>query len=126
MSPKDAVLDFHENDDAMPPLFPPGLLESVVAHVTSERGRRAERRATPSVGRRLRTSRHVMNMDQTSNTGDIKTMSPKDAVLDFHENDDAMPPLFLLPMSPANGEEGRKGERPRLLAGDCERADMCP
>lgn len=35
-----------------------------------------------------------MNMDQTSNTGDIKTMSPKDAVLDFHENDDAMPPLF--------------------------------
>ncbi|KAI1837018.1 transcriptional regulator family: C2H2 zinc finger [Penicillium roqueforti] len=34
-----------------------------------------------------------MNMDQTT-TGDIKTMSPKDAVLDFQDNDDSMPPLF--------------------------------
>ncbi|KAJ5774852.1 hypothetical protein N7457_009748 [Penicillium paradoxum] len=35
-----------------------------------------------------------MSMSQTSNTGDIKTMSPKDAVLDFHDGDDSMPPLF--------------------------------
>ncbi|KAJ5131150.1 uncharacterized protein N7515_007189 [Penicillium bovifimosum] len=35
-----------------------------------------------------------MNMGQASNTGDIKTMSPKDAVLDFQDGDDAMPPLF--------------------------------
>lgn len=32
----------------------------------------------------------------------------------------------LLLMSPANGEEVRKGERSRWLAGDCERADICP
>ncbi|OQE47408.1 hypothetical protein PENCOP_c001G04158 [Penicillium coprophilum] len=31
-----------------------------------------------------------MNMDQ-SNTGNIKTMSPKDAVLDFQDGDDTMP-----------------------------------
>ncbi|KAJ5581784.1 hypothetical protein N7535_000404 [Penicillium sp. DV-2018c] len=35
-----------------------------------------------------------MNMSQTPNTGDIKTMSPKDAVLDFQDGDDAMPSLF--------------------------------
>ncbi|KAJ5871928.1 uncharacterized protein N7529_004281 [Penicillium soppii] len=34
-----------------------------------------------------------MNMNQ-SNTGDIKTMSPKDAVLDFQDGEDSMPPLF--------------------------------
>ncbi|KAJ9489927.1 hypothetical protein VN97_g3305 [Penicillium thymicola] len=39
-------------------------------------------------------SMNGMNMGQTSNAGDIKTMSPKDAVLDFQDNDDAMPPLF--------------------------------
>jgi hypothetical protein len=39
-------------------------------------------------------SMNGMNMNQ-SNTGDIKTMSPKDAVLDFQDGEDpAMPPLF--------------------------------
>ncbi|KAJ5184343.1 Zinc finger C2H2 [Penicillium cf. griseofulvum] len=36
-------------------------------------------------------SMNGMNMSQTSNTGDIKTMSPKDAVLDFQDGDDSMP-----------------------------------
>lgn len=39
---------------------------------------------------------NAMNMNQSmnQNTGDIKTMSPKDAVLDFQDGDDTMPPLF--------------------------------
>ncbi|KAJ5362055.1 hypothetical protein N7541_002899 [Penicillium brevicompactum] len=35
-----------------------------------------------------------MNQNMNQNTGDIKTMSPKDAVLDFQDGDDSMPPLF--------------------------------
>ncbi|QQK41849.1 C2H2 transcription factor (Rpn4), putative [Penicillium digitatum] len=34
------------------------------------------------------------NVMHGMNTGEIKTMSPKDAVLDFQDNDDALPPLF--------------------------------
>ncbi|KAJ6137508.1 hypothetical protein N7471_003994 [Penicillium samsonianum] len=45
------------------------------------------------MGQNAMNGMNGMNMDQTSNTGDIKTMSPKDAVLDFHDNDDAMPSL---------------------------------
>ncbi|KAJ5658734.1 transcriptional regulator family: C2H2 zinc finger [Penicillium longicatenatum] len=49
----------------------------------------------PQMATSVPMSQNGMSMASTMSQGDLKTMSPKDAVLDFNENDDAaMAPLF--------------------------------
>ncbi|KAJ5091465.1 hypothetical protein NUU61_006335 [Penicillium alfredii] len=49
----------------------------------------------PQMTTSIPMAQNGMNMGQPVTQGDLKTMSPKDAVLDFHDNDETtMPPLF--------------------------------